>query len=241
MWRRGSSRRTVRSRGLRFTLRCGNPILRYRWREYNTKEPETLKWIDRWVQDGETFFDVGANIGSYTIYAALRSPGARVIAFEPEYANLHLLRDNLMDNGLKDRVEIYSIALGNRTGLSRLHIQDATPGAALHTESNGPLAFTRADKPVIWEEGIAIYTMDAFCQERGVWPTCLKLDVDGTEAEILGGAAQALSAPTLRSLIVETFGGTKSREACARLLTACGLQRERCEANPSDNEVWVRG
>ena len=240
MWPFGVSRRTVRSRGLRFTMRCDNPILRYRCVAYNTKEPETLEWIDRWVRDGETFFDVGANIGSYTIYAALRRPGARVVAFEPEYANLHLLRDNLMDNGLQGRVEIYSIALGNRTGLSRLHIQDATPGAALHTESNGNLTQTRMQKPVIWHEGIAIYTMDAFCQARGVWPNCLKLDVDGTEAEIFEGAAQTLQRPALRAIIVETFGVEKARDTCARLLTASGLQREWCGTGPDSNEIWVR-
>jgi len=236
----GSSRRTVRSRGLRFTLRCGNPILRYRWKEYNTKEPETLEWLDRWVQDGDTFFDVGANIGSYTVYAALRCPSARIVAFEPEYANLHLLRDNVMDNALQDRVEIYAIALGNRTGLSRLYIQDATPGSALHTESNGPLSVTRMQKPVIWREGIAIYTMDAFCRERGIWPSCLKLDVDGTEPEILEGAAETLRAPTFRSLLVELNGGAEVQSACGQLLMAAGLRREWNNPEKTNNEIWVR-
>ena len=76
------------------------------------------------MRSGDIFFDIGANIGVYTIYAALRHPGARVVAFEPEYSNLHLLRDNIIENDLQDRVEVYSVALSNHTGLSHLHIQD---------------------------------------------------------------------------------------------------------------------
>ncbi len=233
-------RRTVCSRGLRFTLQCDNHITQYRWKSYNTKEPETLDWIDRYMKDGETFFDIGANIGVYTIYAALRHPTARVIAFEPEYANLHLLRDNVMANGLQDRVEIYSIALGNRTGISQLHIQDLTPGAALHTESKDALEVTRTHKPVIWREGICIFTLDAFCEETHVLPHCLKIDVDGTEIEILEGASHTLRSPTLRCLIMEMFGGPATREACARLLQAAGLHREWGNLQTGDNEIWVR-
>ena len=234
-------RRTVKARGLRFTLQSDNPITQYRSRHYNTKEPETLDWIDRWVKDGEIFFNVGANIGSYTLYAALRHPGVRVVAFEPEYANLHLLRDNIVANGLQDRVEVYSIALGNRTGISRLHIQDLTPGAALHTESPGTLAVTRTHKPVIWKEGICTFTLDAFCEETRMIPHCLKIDVDGTEIEILEGADRTLRSPTLRSLIMEMFGGPAARDACAQRLQAAGLRRAWGDRETGYNEIWVRG
>ena len=233
-------RRTVRSRGLAFTLQCTNWITEFRWASFNQKEPETLDWIDRTLRDGETFFDVGANIGVYTIYAALRRPLARVVAFEPEYANLHLLRDNILENRLQDRIEVYALALGNRTGLSQLHIQDATPGAALHTESAEPLAVTRTHKPVIWREGISVYTLDAFCREVGVWPHCLKMDVDGTEPEVLEGAAETLRSKTLRSIILEMYGGPPVRDSCARLLTAAGLRREWADPGRADNEIWGR-
>ena len=232
-------RRTIKTRGLRFTLQCDNWITQYRSQHYDTKEPETLDWIDRWVKAGETFFDIGANVGSYTLYAALRHPGARVVAFEPEYANLHLLRDNIMANGLQDRVEGYSIALGNRTGISQLHIQDLTPGAALHTESPETLAVTRTHKPVIWKEGICTFTLDAFCEATGVTPHCLKIDVDGTEVEILEGASRTLRSPALRSLIIEMFGGPAVREACAQRLQAAGLRREWVHSKDG-NEIWVR-
>ncbi|MBI4596944.1 MAG: FkbM family methyltransferase [Candidatus Omnitrophica bacterium] len=241
LWR-AAPRRTVHARGLRFTLQCDNWITHYRWSTYNTKEPETLDWIDRWIRDGDTFFDIGANIGLYTIYAALRHPAARIIAFEPEYANLHLLRDNLIQNGVHDRVEVYSVALGNHTGISRLHIQDFTPGAALHTESQAPLRRTRTERSVIWQEGIGTFTLDQFCEETQCAPTCLKIDVDGTEREILEGAARTLQSTAMRSLIVELSEEPSIRGACERLLATAGLRREMSWSQPErcDNQLWVR-
>ena len=48
-----------------------------------------LEWLDEKLQDGDVFFDVGANVGIYSIYAALRNKKTTIYAFEPEYSNLH--------------------------------------------------------------------------------------------------------------------------------------------------------
>lgn len=234
--------RQVRARGLEFRLPCTNWITRYRCQTYNSKEPETLDWIDRWVRDGETFFDVGANIGLYTIYAALRHPGARIVAFEPEYANLHLLKDSIMENGLGDRVEVYSLALSNRSGISFLHIQDLTPGSALHTESPEPLTVTRTQRPVIWREGVCAITLDEFCEQTGRQPHCMKIDVDGTELAVLEGGTRTIGSEMFRSLMVEMPEEAQAREGCLQWLLKAGL---RCAWRPSSgscaNELWVVG
>ena len=232
-------RRRVMARGLRLSLQCDNAITEYRWKSYNTKEPETLDWIDAWIRPGDVMFDVGANIGLYSLYAALRHPTAKVIAFEPEYANLHLLRDNILENGVQERVDVYSIALGNRNGVSRLHIQDVTPGAALHTEARSPLTETRTHHPVVWREGVCTMTLDAFCEEVGVQPQAIKLDVDGTEPEILEGAAQTLRNPSLRSVLMEMFGDLAMQRTCASLLGAAGFQKQTA-THQGYNEIWAK-
>jgi FkbM family methyltransferase len=219
-------RRVVRSRGLRFTVQCDNWITYYRWITYNAKEPETLDWIDTQVQEGDILFDVGTNIGLYAIYAALRHPEARVIAFEPEYANLHLLRDNVTANGLEARVEVYSLALSDRVGVSRLQVQDLTPGSALHTESRESLTETLQSCPVILREGIGATTLDAFCEETGLQPNCLKIDVDGTEPLILEGGIRTIRSPQFRSLIIE-LPEPQMRERATRRLEEAGLHRLR--------------
>lgn len=234
-------RHTVYTRGLNFTLQCNNRITHYRWASYNGKEPETLNWIDDWVQEGDTLFDIGANIGVYTLYAALRHPTVRVIAFEPEYANLHLLRDNIIENSLQDRIEVYSIALSNLSGISRLHLQDLTPGSALHTESKENLQMTLTHHPVLWHEGIVIFTLDSFCDATGAQPNCLKIDVDGTEAKVLEGAIRTLSSRSLRTVIIEPPDERQVHDRCQELLFNAGLRRVWSDPfGKSFNEVWVR-
>lgn len=232
---------TVHSRGLKFSLHCDNLITHYRWQSYNAKEPETLNWIDTWVRDGDTFFDIGANIGVYTIYAALRHTRTRIVAFEPEYANLHLLKDNIIANGLQDRIEVYSIALSDCSSISRLHIQDLTPGSACHSESKEILKETLTGYPVVWREGICTMTLDEFCDATNLWPDCVKIDVDGTEPRVLEGGVRTLSSPSLRSLIIELPENKSARTACEQILLGAGLHcewRDSCARTP--NEVWVR-
>lgn len=162
------------------------------------------------------------------------------MAFEPEYSNLHLLRDNIIENGVQDRVEVYSVALSNHTGLSHLHIQDFAPGSALHTESKDTLSVTRYHQKVIWSEGISSITLDTFCDQTNLTPNCIKIDVDGTEPEVLQGAMRTLSSPKLRSLIMELPADGAARTLCESLLNSSGL---RCVwrdlVSEAPNSVWV--
>ena len=240
-WAAGAlvARRRVESRGVRFTLQSDNWITYYRWKTYNTKEPETLDWIDKWVKPGDTLFDIGANIGVYSVYAALKHKPIRVVAFEPEYANLHLLRDNVMHNHIQDVVDIYSIALGNDSGPTHLHIQDFTPGAALHSVSNQQLDKTHTLRPVVGREGIWVVTMDAFCDKTGMTPHCVKIDVDGTELAILEGARKTFASKSMRSAIIEMPPKSAAYDRCAAMLEEAGLKLKwRSEQSP--NELWVR-
>lgn len=221
-----SPRNYVYSRGLKFSLGCDNWVTHYRWRRFNEREPKTLDWIDNEVKDGGVFFDVGANIGVFSIYAALRHPRLKVIAFEPEYSNLHLLRDNVIANHLEDRISIYSVALSDLSGVSYLHIQDFTPGAALHRVSKQNIQSTNRGKPVVLKEGIATVTLDQFCRDTGLEPNDIKVDVDGTEFEVLRGGLNIWKSPSFNSLMIEMeFARDETVEKkCRDLLSGSGLQ-----------------
>ena len=158
-------RKKVRAGNIQFTLSCNNAITHYRWKHCLTKEALTLDWIDNQILGDGVFFDIGANIGEFSIYAALKHPRMRVLAFEPEYSNLSLLKENIVANGLQQRIEPFGFALGHTTGLSYLHLQDLTPGSAKHTASRNFLEQTAEKCPVIWREGICTYTLDQFCAE----------------------------------------------------------------------------
>jgi FkbM family methyltransferase len=236
-----ASRRVAQIRELSFTVQCDNPMTYFRWETCATEEPATLDWIDTALGERDVFFDVGSNIGLYAMYAARRHPTLRVIAFEPEYANLHYLRDNVALNGFVGRIEAYAVALAERSDLGLLHIQDLTPGAALHTAAFESISRTDAGRAVVATEGIWAITMDEFCERRGVWPNAIKIDVDGAEARVLAGARRTLTAPDLRTILVEVGEVGNSRAACERLLAGAGFTRTSREASGyAENEIWVR-
>lgn len=232
-------RKTVYSRGLKFSLMCDNWITYYRWKVFNEKEPLTLNWIDKFIKDGRIFFDVGANIGVFSIYAALRHPTLKVFAFEPEYSNLHLLKENLVNNNLFKRISPFSIGLDKKCGLSYLNVQDPTPGAALHTVSEAVIHVTREGKKVLFREGIVVCSLDQFCEYLGVYPNFMKIDVDGTEREILEGGIKTFSSSEFQSLIIECKKDEVLRKDCNIFLEKTGLKKV-FEENESRCQIWMK-
>jgi FkbM family methyltransferase len=197
-----SSSSTIHSRGISFKLTSDNWITKYRARTFNDKEPKMLDWLDANLQDGDVFFDVGANVGIYSIYAALRNSRTKVYSFEPEYSNLGQLKKNIIINHLNDNIIPFSIAFSHQRGISYLHLQDLTPGSAMHTESRNNLDKSYG-KNVVWREGIVTYTIDEFCNSADINPSLVKIDVDGNELEILKGGQITFSNPDLRTIYIE--------------------------------------
>ena len=76
-----------------------------------TKEPETIKWINTFDKDS-VFFDVGANVGIYSLYSAIVKQN-KVYAFEPQKVIHDLLQDNVKKNKLKN-VRIFNVGMGKK-------------------------------------------------------------------------------------------------------------------------------
>ena len=100
-----------------------NPLNKYRIKTFSTKEPETLAWIDSFKKNS-VFWDVGANIGLYSIYAA-KASSCKVFAFEPSVFNLELLAKNININNLSLQIAIFPIALSNKSGINlfQMHVK----------------------------------------------------------------------------------------------------------------------
>jgi FkbM family methyltransferase len=159
------------------------------------KEPWTVEWLERELGDADVLYDVGANIGAYSLIAAAIRPRATVVAIEPGPANYDALCRNLALNGLAGTVVSLPVGLAERTHLASLGLTAAAPGAADHVlGSEGPAGAV----PVL-----AYALDDLVAAFRLPPPTLLKIDVDGSEDAVLEGAAATLERPGLRSLIVE--------------------------------------
>jgi len=155
------------------------------------KEPWTVAWLERTLRGGDVLYDVGANVGAYSLIAAsLGREAATVVAVEPSYASYAALCDNVLLNGLEGVVVPLPVVLGEQTGLEALG-RTSEPGAAEH-EVGG--------------EGIAALSLrldDLVAQFGLPAPTVMKIDVDGAEASILAGGSTTLERPELRSVLVE--------------------------------------
>src|SRR5206468_150350 len=86
--------------GITLALHVSSAQEHYRADTYATKEPETIEWVRRRLGKGDVLFDVGANIGLYSLFAAKLEPSCRVVAFEPESNNFSSLCRNVLLNRL---------------------------------------------------------------------------------------------------------------------------------------------
>ena len=161
----------------------------FRVRTLLTKEPETVAWISE-IEPGEVLWDIGANIGIYTVLAGIR--GLVVNAFEPSPTNFWLLNQNVSVNEL-GRVRCLSLALSDKTGLVPFEV-DLTPAAA------GVNQIATGSSATITQA----YTIDDLLKSKVVdTPNHLKIDVDGIELEILRNATSVLSGKSVKTVMCE--------------------------------------
>jgi FkbM family methyltransferase len=190
----------VTARGI-IRFYCLGDLPLWRARTLLTKEPETLDWIDSFAP-GDVYWDVGANVGAYALYAAACSK-ARVLAFEPSAANYLLLNRNIELNHLSDSLSAFCLAFSDGTALDALNMQTTEFGGAL---SSFGVAVDNDGKTFVpsYRQGMIGFDIDAFIRTFDPpFPNHLKIDVDGIEDLIIAGAAATLADPRLQSVSVE--------------------------------------
>jgi FkbM family methyltransferase len=230
-------------------LHTPNAVCRWRAESFSTKEPETLQWIDEYGGHG-AFFDVGANVGLYSLYYA-KLYLDQVYAFEPSVFNLGILAKNIRVNAMSDQINIVPIPLSSKDELAALRLGAPDEGGAMSTfgATFGHDGLTLPEQMSYRMPGLRLDTLLA----TGIIPqspALIKLDVDGIEHLVLSGARSALRAPTLRSVLVEV--NDEFRELAsevARHLADAGFQliaKRHAEIFDSGafatsfNQIWVR-
>lgn len=192
--------------------RAGHGRLTWRARTFFTEEPDTIEWLDG-LQESDVLWDVGANVGLYSIYAA-KFRKCLVYAFEPESQNYALLMDNISLNNIRSGLNANCVALAEEEKFGTLTVPFITKGGAynLFRPSNGapndvPESVRAAQ--TFWTkdrvtQGIFGCSIDALVSRHNFTPpTHIKIDVDGIEYKIVEGARQTLDNPRLRSLLIE--------------------------------------
>lgn len=183
--------------GMQFYL--PNHHCEWRVQTIYTKEEDTVAWI-RSMASGGVFYDIGANIGLYTMLAAKQ--GLSVFAFEPESQNFAVLIRNLAMNKLtKSQAVAFPFCISDEQRIDTLRLSSLIAGGSCHSFASNE-NFKRMEKEWSYEQGSVSFTLDALVHECGMpQPTHIKVDVDGFEDKVLRGAPRVLS--RTQSILVE--------------------------------------
>jgi FkbM family methyltransferase len=184
------------------------------------KEKGTIEWLQRSLRPGDVFYDVGANIGTFTIFAGRRlGDGGRVVAFEPHIPNANSLIENIFLNGLERRVRLVTAALTSREGYNEFNYHSMYAGAS--TSQYGRHEYEGESFTPLFVEIKHGCTIDGLCGAGVIPPPDLvKIDVDGLDFEVLQGMRGVMASPARpRSVQIElgTESTPKIMPLCAEL------------------------
>jgi FkbM family methyltransferase len=186
------------------------------------KEPETIAWLDNYAKLGGVFYDVGANIGCYSIYAAYLNPSLGVFAFEPVQENYCALVNNIVLNGTTN-IYSFPFAVSNANKLTSIFINDSRVG------NSG----AQIDKPTdergnhfnqLSTQLVLGLSLDSLVNDfRFPAPNFVKIDVDGHEKNIILGMSSILMMNSLKSILVE-FNSIPEEEYFSKFFERFGFE-----------------
>ncbi|MSP42163.1 MAG: FkbM family methyltransferase [Alphaproteobacteria bacterium] len=144
------------------------------------------------LKEGDTFLDIGANIGWFAVQAAAKTGAkGRIIAIEPRTQTGAYLARSLQANGFMDRSEVHHCAAGAQAG--RVSIvwngEAGNPGGTWSLPDKQMLQEFRED--CFRTEEVPVQTVDAVVGDRRV--DMIKIDIEGAEGLALRGAMKTLS------------------------------------------------
>jgi FkbM family methyltransferase len=149
------------------------------------------EWLDRCYEPNDvgipwdwnacrTIVDVGAHTGTFTLYAAAHAPNARILAFEPEASNAAMLRRNIAENRLEQRVETVEAAISDHDGTATFHVTFEQSGSGGHSLYKYAKTDTEVTVPLVSLASI-------FARPGFATIDFLKLDCEGAEYDALYG------------------------------------------------------
>jgi len=156
------------------------------------QEFDDMGFLLHFVRGGDTFVDVGSNVGSYTILACA-ARGARGYAIEPVPSTYERLLNNMRLNGIDSRVVCLNIGIGSKRGRIQFTGGNDTTNHALPPGSSDETSIA-----------VEVHPLDEVLD--GESPTLMKVDVEGYETLLVEGAQQTLKKDSLQAVIMELNG-----------------------------------
>ena len=199
---------TIKNEGIFFDATEKNNY--YRGRDLMIREPDTLYWIREFMKPDEIFYDIGANIGTYSLYAA-KKKNLNVIAIEPESSSYYYLNKNIFLNNLDNKITALNIALNDKDKLSYLRlIKFEVAGTEINFDEK--LDHKRREFKPIFNQGVFGYSMDSLVEKYGLpTPNHIKIDVGGDDLKIFNGMQKILKSNEIKTVMIELDVETPER------------------------------
>ncbi len=153
------------------------------------------------VQPGDVVWDIGANVGYYSLQLAERvRPNGVVIAIEPTPSCAAQIRQRLSESQTTD-VKVLELALADKAGEMRMALSADDLGATHRILSSGE----QSDQRIVT---VRVATGDLLvANQEAPLPQVIKLDVEGFEQECLVGMHETLKSKLLRAILIEVHFG----------------------------------
>lgn len=188
-------------------------------------EPDLLDFIDQ-ISTGEVYFDIGASNGVFALYAASKS--LQVVCFEPEAANFSLLNHNTYLNHQEFTHDVlnFQVACSNENGMGSLNIEKYEPGGHLKILDSDLKRGTMKFIPDFKQAALKYRLDDFLVLTKVASPNFLKIDVDGSELQVLSGMPNILKSKKLKKIIIELEEEGEKFRACEKIFTDNGFKIE---------------
>lgn len=165
----------------------------YQWKFTDIVFEEMTALLIRQNAKGvDTFIDIGAHNGFYSVLAGLSNPDCQLLAFEPVPENAEIVKKNLLLNNLKASVN--NVAVSDFAGSASFQISEAT-------SQSGFIA--NPDKAVIKEIEVDVIPIDHFIDQIPDGPVLVKMDTEGSESKVLRGMEKLIKKVDDLRLVIE--------------------------------------
>jgi FkbM family methyltransferase len=202
----------------------------YRAKTLFSKEKDTIEWIDKKGGKDKVFFDIGANVGMYSLYYAHVFEG-KVFSFEPSFRNLDLLARNINLNNYNENINVIACPIFKSKSIN-FFSQPVTGGG--HA---GGATYGLKKKNISNYKTLSL-TIDYLVESQIIdAPDLIKIDVDGNEIEILQGSIKTIQLDSCKSILVETRNSTGNQ--VHEILKEAKFKRIQLE-NKGINEFWEK-
>lgn len=190
-------------------------------REIDGETKEDIRILGEFLSTGDTFVDVGANHGSFSIVASrLVGSDGMIVAVEPQPVLANLLERSLAANGVR-QAEVHQFACAEKDGSGTLYIPRATSGrAGIFKDFSAISAFSavkvdlkKFDNAVVWRE----FKGTVF----------VKLDVEGSEVGFLRGASEFITNKQPHIMLeinLESLGASRETDNVGNTLSELGYR-----------------